>query len=83
MMIRFSSNGFRVSAAARKEEAESNDEKNKKEKSKQSLFGSVTEALDFSQVRSEKDADLLEDAREATRSGGKMSKEQVNSCLRA
>lgn len=56
----------------------------KKEKSdeepvqrKQSLFSSVTEALDFSQVRSVKDAELLEDAREATRSGGRMSREQV------
>lgn len=47
-------------------------------KSKQSLFGSITEALDFSQVRSEKDAELLEDAREATTSGERMSREQVH-----
>lgn len=56
------------------------DEKGNKEeakKTKQSLFGSVTEALDFSQVRSPKDAQLLEGAREATKSGGKMSREQV------
>lgn len=56
------------------------DEKGNKEeieKSKQSLFGSVTEALDFSQVRSPEDAQLIEEAREATKSGGKMNREQV------
>lgn len=46
-------------------------------KSKQSLFGSITEALDFSQVRSSQDAVLIEDAREITRSGKKMTREQV------
>lgn len=46
-------------------------------KRKQSLFSSVTEALDFSHVRSAEDAQLLEKARETTRSGGKMSREQV------
>ncbi|KAJ4978451.1 hypothetical protein NE237_009231 [Protea cynaroides] len=45
-------------------------------KSKQSLFGSITEALDFSQVRSAEDAQLLEEARESTTSGEKMSREQ-------
>lgn len=49
----------------------------KEEPKKQSLFSSVTEALDFSQVRSEQDAELLEEAREATKSGEKMSREQV------
>lgn len=44
---------------------------------KQNLFESVTEALDFSQVRSAEDAALLDQAREATRSGDKMSREQV------
>jgi hypothetical protein len=47
------------------------------EESKQSLFGSITEALDFSQVRSEKDADLLYEARESTKGGGRMTREQV------
>lgn len=46
--------------------------------SNQSLFGSITEALDFSQVRSEKDAELLYEAREATKDGGRMTKEQVS-----
>lgn len=53
-----------------------NDKESKK--GKQSLFSSVTEALDFSQVRSAEDAQLLEDARDATRSGGRMSREQVH-----
>lgn len=52
-----------------------NEEESKKEK--QSLFGMVTDALDFAQVRSEADAELLEEAREATKSGKKMNKEQV------
>ncbi|KAJ0100953.1 hypothetical protein Patl1_06736 [Pistacia atlantica] len=64
---------FRVSAK-KEEEPE--------KKSKQSLFSSVTEALDFSQVRSQEDAQLLEDAREATKSGGKMSKEQYGALRR-
>lgn len=51
--------------------------KGEAKKSKQSLFGSVAEALDFSAVRSSEDAQLLEEAREATRSGGKMNREQV------
>lgn len=46
-------------------------------KSTQSLFSNITEALDFSQVRSREDAQLLEDARETTRSGSQMSREQV------
>lgn len=59
---------FSVSAKQEKEETK---------KSEQSLFSSVTEALDFSQVRSAEDAQLIEDAREATRSGEKMNREQV------
>lgn len=58
---------FRVSAKQEKQE----------EKKKQSLFSSVTEALDFSQVRSAEDAQLIEEAREATKSGERMSREQV------
>lgn len=59
---------FSVSAKQEKEEAK---------KSKTSLFTSVTDALDFAQVRSAEDAQLLEDARETTRSGERMSREQV------
>ncbi|KAG5088144.1 hypothetical protein JHK86_000756 [Glycine max] len=58
---------FRVSAKQEKQE----------EKKKQSLFNSVTKALDFSQVRSAEDAQLIEEAREATRSGERMSREQA------
>ncbi|MED6160140.1 hypothetical protein PIB30_048566 [Stylosanthes scabra] len=59
-------------------------QENKEEakKSKQSLFSSVTEALDFSQVRSAEDAQLLEDAREATRSGERMNREQYGALRR-
>lgn len=66
-----------VLSAAKKEES-SGDESNKK---KQSLFSSVTEALDFSQVRSAKDAELLDEAREATQSGGRMSRAQVKNTI--
>ncbi|XP_020203096.1 uncharacterized protein LOC109788712 [Cajanus cajan] len=64
---------FRVSAKQEKQED------NKK---KQSLFSSVTEALDFSQVRSAEDAQLLEDAREATKSGERMNREQYGALRR-
>ncbi|KAF7132872.1 hypothetical protein RHSIM_Rhsim09G0184500 [Rhododendron simsii] len=57
-----------------------NEEEPKKDK--QSLFGMVTDALDFAQVRSEEDAQLLEEAREATKSGEKMSKEQYGALRR-
>ncbi|KAL5227346.1 hypothetical protein ABZP36_015611 [Zizania latifolia] len=50
--------------------------------SKQSLFGSITEALDFSQVRSEEDAELLYEAREATKDGGRMTREQYGALRR-
>ncbi|KAF8716862.1 hypothetical protein HU200_025961 [Digitaria exilis] len=49
---------------------------------KQSLFGSITEALDFSQVRSEKDAELLYEAREKTKGGGRMTREQYGALRR-
>jgi hypothetical protein len=65
-------NKFTVSA-----KSEKGDEKDESKKSNQSLFSNITEALDFSQVRSEEDAQLLEEARESTRSGEKMSREQV------
>ncbi|XP_050387476.1 uncharacterized protein LOC126803779 [Argentina anserina] len=64
---------FRVLAKTEKG-GKGDDEEPKK--TKQSLFSSVTEALDFSQTRSEEDALLLEDARQATKSGEKMSREQ-------
>lgn len=60
---------FSVSAKQEKEE--------EPKKKKQSLFSSVTEALDFSQVRSAEDAQLIDEAREATTSGERMSREQV------
>jgi hypothetical protein len=44
---------------------------------KQSLFGNITEALDFSQVRSEKDAELLYEARDSIKEEGRMTREQV------
>eukprot|EP01018_Ginkgo_biloba_P015220 Gb_22634 [translate_table: standard] len=50
-------------------------------KNKQSLFGSIADALDFSQVRSNEDAALLEDARAATKSGERMSREQTCVCM--
>ena len=57
-----------------------NSAKEPQKKSKQSLFSSVAEALDFSQVRSAEDAQLLEAARDTTQSGGRMSREQVHAC---
>ena len=58
--------------------AEETEPEKKNNNSLQSIFNNVTEALDFSQVRSEDDAVLLDEARQATKSGGRMSKEQVN-----
>ncbi|KAK9742256.1 hypothetical protein RND81_03G159200 [Saponaria officinalis] len=59
-----------------KQEEKGNKEDEEPKKTKQSLFTSLTDALDFAQVRSAQDAELLEDAREATQSGGRMSREQ-------
>ncbi|XVE90971.1 hypothetical protein DITRI_Ditri20bG0118300 [Diplodiscus trichospermus] len=75
-LISTRSSKFRISAK------QENGEKEDSKKSKQSLFSSVTEALDFSQVRSVKDAELLEEARDATRSGGRMSREQYGALRR-
>jgi hypothetical protein len=47
------------------------------EEEKKSLFTSLTDALDFAAVRSDKDAALLQEARQATKLGEKMSREQV------
>ncbi|OMO89998.1 hypothetical protein COLO4_19452 [Corchorus olitorius] len=71
------SSAFRVSAKKDKTA-----EKEEPKKNKQSLFSSVTEALDFSQVRSVKDAELLQEAREATQSGERMSREQYGALRR-
>lgn len=70
-LIRTNSRFLVVSAKAKKEDEEV------PKKRKQNIFESVTEALDFAQVRSAEDAQLLEDARQATKSGDQMSREQV------
>ncbi|KAL7589023.1 uncharacterized protein LOC111919665 [Lactuca sativa] len=72
---------FRVySGKTEKGSKEEEDEKPKIRK--QNLFESVTEALDFSQVRSAEDAQLIEDARLATKSGEKMNREQYGALRR-
>ncbi|CAM8978270.1 hypothetical protein QQ045_029579 [Rhodiola kirilowii] len=73
---------FRVTVVSAKSENKEEDEKEQPKKPKQSLFSSVTEALDFSQVRSVEDAVLIEDAREATKSGGRMNREQYGALRR-
>ncbi|KAK4385250.1 hypothetical protein Sango_2649000 [Sesamum angolense] len=75
-------NSSRVVVTCAKKESGAAEESEPKIKRKQSLFSSVTEALDFSQVRSAKDAELLEEAREATRSGERMSREQYGALRR-
>lgn len=68
--------------SAKKESTSTEEEAGGNAKKQQSLFSSVAEALDFSQVRSAKDAELLEEARESTRSGGRMSREQYGALRR-
>lgn len=63
--------------SAKTEKGNKDDEEEKPKIRKQNLFESVTEALDFSQVRSAEDAQLIEDARSATKSGEKMNRKQV------
>ncbi|KAL0866384.1 hypothetical protein Bca101_045502 [Brassica carinata] len=53
------------------------DEEKKKKEEETSLFTRLTDALDFAQVRSEKDAELLYEAREATKSGGKIKEDNT------
>lgn len=65
---------FKFTVSAKTEKGEKEEPK----KNNQSLFSNITEALDFSQVRSAEDAELLAEAREATKSGEKMSREQVS-----
>lgn len=71
-----------VRAAAKEDEmqdsAESDTNKSTTTSTQQqsSFFTSITDALDFAETRSEKDAELLNDARRATQSGDQMSREQ-------
>ncbi|KAK2390981.1 hypothetical protein P8452_28162 [Trifolium repens] len=58
------------------------EKKKEEDKDKQSFFTSVTDALDFAQPRSVEDARLIQDAREATKSGEKMSREQYGALRR-
>ncbi|KAF5186539.1 Potassium transporter [Thalictrum thalictroides] len=58
------------------------EEEKKKKKKLQSVFSSVTEALDFSQVRSSEDAQLIDEARETTSSGGRMNRKQYGALRR-
>ncbi|GAB4820334.1 hypothetical protein N2152v2_007380 [Parachlorella kessleri] len=53
-------------------------DKVKEYKARQGLFGSIVSSLDFAEVRSERDAELLYDAKYGDRSanGGKMTREQ-------
>lgn len=71
--VRFSKS-FKFTVSAK---SEKDDQKEETKESNQSFFGNITEALDFSQVRSAEDAQLLDEAREFTRSGGRMNREQV------
>ncbi len=76
-----------VRAAAKEDEkqdsAESDTNKSTTTSTQQqsSFFTSITDALDFAETRSEKDAELLNDARRATQSGDQMSREQVGNSI--
>lgn len=61
----------------KRKEEEEEEQANDKKRNQQSVFGSVMDALDFSKVRSEEDAQLLDEARQVTKSGGRMTREQV------
>eukprot|EP00271_Cylindrocystis_brebissonii_P004865 TRINITY_DN16785_c0_g1_i1.p1 TRINITY_DN16785_c0_g1~~TRINITY_DN16785_c0_g1_i1.p1 ORF type:complete len:186 (+),score=22.53 TRINITY_DN16785_c0_g1_i1:188-745(+) len=52
------------------------------EEEKESLFTSITNALDFTAVRSEADAKLLRDAKMATKMGEKMTQQQYGALKR-
>uniref|UniRef100_A0ACD5WFN5 Uncharacterized protein n=1 Tax=Avena sativa TaxID=4498 RepID=A0ACD5WFN5_AVESA len=77
---------FRPSSASPrsvKAYAKANEEEEEEKKvPKQSLFGNITEALDFSQVRSEKDAELLYEARDSIKEEGRMTREQYGALRR-
>ncbi|RAL54938.1 unnamed protein product [Cuscuta campestris] len=66
-------------AVSAKKEDNADDESMKK---KESFFSNLIEALDFSQIRSDKDGELLEEAKEATQSGGRMSRQQYGALRR-
>jgi hypothetical protein len=53
-----------------------------KDKEKQGFLSGVAEALDFAAVRSEKDRDLIDEARAQVRSGERMSREQYGALRR-
>ncbi|KAI3517496.1 hypothetical protein L1887_16711 [Cichorium endivia] len=73
---------FRVYSSKTEKGNKDDEEDEKPKRRKQNLFESVTEALDFAQVRSAEDAQLIEDARSATQSGEKMSREQYGALRR-
>ncbi|KAG9440063.1 hypothetical protein H6P81_020228 [Aristolochia fimbriata] len=75
-------NPSRVPAIRARKGGERDEEQAPKSSTKQSLFSSVAEALDFSQVRSAQDAELIEEAREATKSGSRMTREQYGALRR-
>ncbi|GMH27066.1 hypothetical protein Nepgr_028909 [Nepenthes gracilis] len=56
--------------------------KEESKKNKKSLFSSVAEALDFAQVRSAEDAQLLDDAAQSIKSGGRMTRQQYGALRR-
>ncbi|PKA57633.1 hypothetical protein AXF42_Ash016679 [Apostasia shenzhenica] len=72
----------RVIEVRAKAEAQNADEGGKQKSGNRSFFSSIMEALDFSQARSDQDAVLIEEAKEATKSGGKMSREQYGALRR-
>ncbi|XP_021738383.1 uncharacterized protein LOC110704874 [Chenopodium quinoa] len=74
---------YRQSNILRVVSAKKEDEKEQQpKKKKQSLFTSVTDALDFAQARSAEDAQLIEEARETTSSGRQMNREQYGALRR-
>ncbi|GAQ78001.1 hypothetical protein KFL_000060670 [Klebsormidium nitens] len=54
----------------------------KPDEQKQGFLSGIAEALDFAAVRSEKDRDLIDDARAQVRSGERMSREQYGALRR-
>jgi hypothetical protein len=74
-----------VRAAAKEDEKQDSAESDKSTttstQQQSSFFTSITDALDFAETRSEKDAELLNDARRATQSGDQMSREQVGNSI--
>lgn len=70
------SRSSRIQATSSDQGGDEKEKKEKKEEVKTSFFTSITDALDFAQTRSEKDAELLADARDATQSGEQMNREQ-------